>query len=108
MVLAEYENGELKRERFYSNYSMYRREIPGLKFRDIIYFKDKQVSKLFEYEGGLLKNLITFNINNQKDGIAFERKPYSNQFTIKNYENGIPNGKYEKYYLTKNDKVENF
>lgn len=102
IILFEYVNGELTRERSYEGiYSLI-----GLKLKDTIYSKDKKINKVLNYRNGILLNLTTFNDKGEMDGVLFERDFYSDEFKIKNYKNGFLNGKTKKYYMSKDKKIQ--
>lgn len=104
MVLSEYKNGKLIRERFYSTDS----NMIGLKKKDIIYDENKKILKELFYENGILKELNSYNDKMEKNGENFEKSRYLEEFFIKNYENGILNGESIQYVFDKNKNLKKY
>ncbi|MGX6592788.1 hypothetical protein [Cetobacterium ceti] len=104
IVLSEYENGKLMRERFYSTDS----NIIGLKEKDIIYDGNNKIRQELFYRNGTLEKLNSYNDKMEKNGENIEKTLYSGEFFIKNYENGILNGNSTQYLFDKNKNLKVF
>ncbi|WP_297406521.1 hypothetical protein [uncultured Cetobacterium sp.] len=104
MVLSEYKNGKLIRERFYSMDS----NMSGLKKKDIIYGENKNILKELIYADGILDKLNSFNDKMERNGENYEKVIYSEEFFIKNYINGVLNGNSTQYIFDKDKKLNKY